>query len=174
LIKDGFTVGLALMVPGIAWISERRPLPALRYLAAAVIVLVLLRVAYEPRIVGNDVGTTPFFNWLLYGYGVPAGAFWYAGYLFATAPLMMPPRAWPIRRRSCSRCCSRYCKIRHYMNNGDVFRQSTALAEVAMQVSVGLAMTIGLERLRLRTNSVIHNGAALLIFALTVERSCSD
>ena len=37
-----------------------------------------------------------------------------------------------------------------------------------MQVSVGLAMAIGLERLRLRTNSLIHNGAALLIFALTL------
>src|SRR5262245_22497689 len=59
LDKGWLTVGLALMVPGIAWISERRPLPALRYLAAAMIVLVLLRVGYEPRIVGNDVGTTP-------------------------------------------------------------------------------------------------------------------
>src|SRR4029450_1743058 len=35
LDKGWLTVGLALMVPGIAWISERRPLPALRYLAAA-------------------------------------------------------------------------------------------------------------------------------------------
>ena len=59
-------------------------------------------------------------------------------------------------------------EIRHYMNNGNVFRQSTALAEVAMQVSVGLAMTIGLERLRLRTNSIVHDGGALLIFALTL------
>jgi uncharacterized membrane protein len=59
-------------------------------------------------------------------------------------------------------------EIRHYMNNGNVFRQSAALAEIAMQVSVGLAMTIGLERLRLRTNSVIHNGGALLIFTLTL------
>src|SRR5262245_47595289 len=38
LDKGWLTVGLALMVPGIAWISERRPLPALRYLAAAMIV----------------------------------------------------------------------------------------------------------------------------------------
>ena len=167
LDKGWLTVGLALMVPGIAWISERRPLPALRYLAAAVIVLVLLRVAYEPRIVGNDVGTTPFFNWLLYGYGVPAGAFWYAGYLLRRraddAPTRMADSAAILFTVLLA-----VLQIRHYMNNGDVFRQSTALAEVAMQVSVGLAMTIGLERLRLRTNSVIHNGAALLIFALTV------
>jgi len=92
LDKGWLTVGLALMVPGIAWISERRPLPALRYLAAAMIVLVLLRVGYEPRIVGNDVGTTPFFNWLLYGYGVPAAAFWYAGYLLRRRADDVPAR----------------------------------------------------------------------------------
>jgi uncharacterized membrane protein len=167
LDKGWLTVGLALMVPGIAWISERRPLPALRYLAAAVIALVLLRVAYEPRIVGNDVGTTPFFNWLLYGYGVPAAAFWYAGYLLRQraddAPARMADSAAILFTVLLA-----VLQIRHYMNNGDIFRESTALAEVAMQVSVGLAMAIGLERLRLRTNSIIHNGAALLIFALSV------
>jgi len=42
-------------------------------------VLVIARVGWEPRIVGPDVGTTPIFNWLLYGYGVPAAAFWLAG-----------------------------------------------------------------------------------------------
>jgi uncharacterized membrane protein len=130
------------MVPGIAWISERRPLPALRYLAAAVIALVLLRVAYEPRIVGNDVGTTPFFNWLLYGYGVPAAAFWYAGYLLRRraddAPARMADSAAILFTVLLA-----VLQIRHYMNNGDIFRESTALAEVAMQVSVGLAMAIG-------------------------------
>src|SRR5262249_2800682 len=50
LDKGWLTVGLALMVPGIAWISERRPLPALRYLAAALIVMVLLRFGDQPRI----------------------------------------------------------------------------------------------------------------------------
>ena len=92
LDKGWLTVGLALMVPGIAWISERRPLPALRYLAAAVIVLVLLRVGYEPRIVGDDVGTTPFFNWILYGYGIPAASFWYAGYLLRRRADDVPAR----------------------------------------------------------------------------------
>ncbi len=80
------------MVPGIAWVSEQRPLPALRYLAAAVIVLVLLRVGYEPRIVGDDLGTTPFFNWILYGYGVPAASFWYAGYLLRRRADDVPAR----------------------------------------------------------------------------------
>jgi uncharacterized membrane protein len=167
LEKGWLTVGLALMVPGIAWISERRPLPALRYLAAAVVALVVLRVGYEPRIVGNDVGTTPFFNWLLYGYGVPAASFWYAGYLLRRRADDVPARMADSAAILFTVLLA-VLQIRHYMNNGNVFRQSAALAEVAMQVSVGLAMTIGLERLRLRTNSVVHNGGALLIFTLTL------
>lgn len=167
LDKGWLTVALALMVPGIAWIAEQRPLPALRLLAAAVVVLVLLRIGYEPRIVGNDIGTTPFFNWLLYGYGVPAASFWYAGYLLRR-------RADDIPARMADSAAILFTvllavlEIRHYMNNGNVFRGSTALAEVAMQVSVGFAMCIGLERLRVRTKSIVHDIGAQIIAIVTL------
>ena len=53
-------------------------------------------------------------------------------------------------------------EIRHYIYSGDIYYASAGLTEVALQVSGGLAMVIGLERLRLRTNSIVHNvgGAA--------------
>src|SRR5262249_6199478 len=59
LEKGWLTVALALMVPGIAWVTEQRPLPALRWLAAAVTFGVLGRIFWDPRIVGDAVGTTP-------------------------------------------------------------------------------------------------------------------
>jgi len=167
LDKGWLTVALALMVPGIAWIAEQRPLPALRTLAAAVIVLVLLRIGYEPRIVGNDIGTTPIFNWLLYGYGVPAASFWYAGYLLRRRADDVPTRMTDSAAILFTVLLA-MLEIRHYMNNGDVFRDSTALAEVAMQVSVGLALTIGLEWLRARSNNIVHNIGAQLIGAATM------
>jgi len=167
LDKGWLTVGLALMVPGIAWISERRPLPALRYLAAAIVVLVIVRVGYEPRIVGDDVGTTPIFNWLLYGYGVPAASFWGAGYLLRQRADDAPARIADAAAILFTTLLA-LLEIRHYMNNGYIFRPSAALAEIAMQVCVGLAMAIGLERLRVRTHSVVHNMGALLIFAATM------
>ena len=43
--------------------------------------------------------------------------------------------------------------------------QSAGLTEVALQVCVALAMAIGLERLRIRTGSVIHNAGAILLTA---------
>jgi uncharacterized membrane protein len=61
-----------------------------------------------------------------------------------------------------------FLEIRHFINLGDVYRTSASLAEIALQVSVGLALTIGLERLRLRTRSVVHDVGALIVAALTL------
>ena len=104
LEKGWLTIALALMVPGIAWVSDKRPLPALRWLAAIIVAVVLARIAWEPRIVGSDVGTTPIFNWLLYGYGIPAAAFWLGGNLLRRRADDLPARMVGFRLRSCSRC----------------------------------------------------------------------
>ncbi len=104
LDKGWLTVGLALMVPGIAWISEQRPLPARMANSAAILFTVLLAML----------------------------------------------------------------EIRHFMKNGDVFRDSTALAEIALQVAVGLAMTIGLEWLRGRSKSIVHDVGALIVGGMTL------
>ena len=167
LEKGWLTVGLALMVPGIAWVSLRRPLPALRVLAAAVGALVVARLAWEPRIVGPDVGTTPIFNWLLYGYGIPAAAFWLGATLLRRRADDAPARTVDSGAILLT-VLTAFLEIRHVVNQGDVYRASASLTELALQVCVGLAMTIGLERLRLRTESVVHDVGALLIAALTL------
>src|SRR4029078_8583796 len=81
LEKGWLTAALSLMGPGIAWIANARPYPMLRWLAAAATVLVVGRVCWGTHIVCSAVGTTPIFNWILYGYGVPAISFWIAGHL---------------------------------------------------------------------------------------------
>src|SRR5260370_13535711 len=50
-----------------------------------------------------------------------------------------------------------------WVNGGDVYRNNAGLIEVGLQVCVALAMAIGLERLRVRTGSVIHNIGAVLL-----------
>jgi len=167
LEKGWLTVALALMVPGIAWVAERRPVPFLRWIAAAVVVLVLARIAWEPRIVGSDVGTTPIFNWLLWGYGIPAVSFWVAGYMMRKRADDLPSRMVDSAAILFTVLLA-FVEIRHAVNGGDVYRPTGSFIEVALQVSVGLAMVIGLERVRGRTGSVIHNVAALLIGAFTL------
>jgi uncharacterized membrane protein len=162
LEKGWLTIALALMSLGTAWISMQRPIPFLRSLAAILAAIVVLRIGYEPRIAGDAIGTTPIFNWLLWGYGIPAASFW-AGSIFLRrggddAPLRTVEAAAVLFTVLLA-----FMEIRHAVNNGDVYHHDAGFTEVALQVCVALAMAIGLERLRLRTGSVIHNGGAILL-----------
>ena len=80
----------------------------------------------------------------------------------------MRRRGWRIRPRCCSRVLLAFLEVRHYMTGGNIYRTSSGLTEIALHVNVGLAMAIGLEWLRERTGSIIHNVGALIIAALTL------
>jgi uncharacterized membrane protein len=166
LEKGWLTVALALMVPGIAWIANERPVPILRALAAAATVVVVARIGWEPRIVGSDVGTTPIFNWLLYGYGIPAVSFWVAGHLLRKGGDDKPTRMVESAAILFT-VLTLFLEIRHYMHGGDIYRQGSRLGELALQVCAGLATAIGLEHIRHRTQSVVHDAGALIVAALT-------
>jgi uncharacterized membrane protein len=162
LEKGWLTIALALMSAGTAWISMQRPIPFLRSLSAILAGIVVLRIGYEPRIVGNAVGTTPIFNWLLWGYGIPALSFWIASIFLRRrgddAPLRTVESAAILFTVLLA-----FMEIRHAVNGGDVYANSAGLTEVALQVCVALAMAIGLERLRIRTRSIVQNVGAILL-----------
>jgi uncharacterized membrane protein len=164
LEKGWLTIALALMSMGTAWISMQRPIPFLRTLAAILAGIVVLRIGYEPRIVGNDVGVTPIFNWLLWGYGIPALSFWAASVFLRRrgddAPLRVIEAAAILFTVLLA-----FLEIRHAVNGGDIYRDNAGLTEIALQVCTALAMAIGLERLRIRTGSIVHNVSALLLTA---------
>jgi uncharacterized membrane protein len=166
LEKGWLTIALALMSAGTAWISTQRPIAFLRTLAAILAGIVVLRIGYEPRIVGSAVGTTPIFNWLLWGYGIPALSFWAGSILLRRGGDDAPLRTVEAAAILFTVLLA-FMEIRHAVNNGDVYRQSAGLTEVALQVCVALAMAIGLERLRIRTGSVIHNAGAVLLAAFS-------
>lgn len=162
LEKGWLTIALALMSLGTAWISMKRPIPFLRSLAAILAGIVVLRIGYEPRIAGNDLGTTPIFNWLLLGYGIPAASFWLGSYFLRKRGDDAPLRSVEAAAILFTVLLA-FTEIRHYINNGNIYRTSATLIEFGLQICVALAMAIGLERLRMRTNSVIHNIGALLL-----------
>jgi uncharacterized membrane protein len=161
LEKGWLTIALALMSLGTAWISMQRPIPFLRWLAAILAAIVTARICYDPLIVGGSVGATPIFNWLLWGYGIPALSFWGGSILLRSrgddTPLRMVEAAAILFTVLLA-----FMEIRHAMNNGDVYGPPS-LAEIGLQVCVALAMAIGLERLRIRTGSIVHNAGAKLL-----------
>jgi len=162
LEKGWLTIALALMSMGTAWISMQRPIPFLRSLAAILAGIVVLRVAYEPRIVGGAIGTTPIFNWLLWGYGVPAVSFWSASHFLRHRADDAPLRAVEAAAILFTVLLV-FTEIRHVVNGGDIYRVNTSLTEFALQVCATLAIAIGLERLRIRSRSLIHNVGAMVL-----------
>ncbi|MCK1658555.1 DUF2339 domain-containing protein [Bradyrhizobium sp. 151] len=161
LEKGWLTIALALMSLGTAWISMQRPIPFLRWLAAIFAGLVTARIGYDPRIVGDAVGTTPIFNWLLWGYGLPAASFWAASLFLRRraddAPLRMLESAAILFTALLA-----FMEIRHFATGGNM-TSAPSLLEFALQVCITLALAIGLERLRLRSRSVVHNVGAVVL-----------
>src|SRR5262249_8073333 len=59
-------------------------------------------------------------------------------------------------------------EIRHYVTGGDIYQPVSGLTEVALDVAGLLALAIGLERLRGRTNNVVHDVGAIVVAALAL------
>lgn len=164
LEKGWLTIALSLMSMGTAWISMQRPIPFLRSLAAILAGIVVLRIGYEPRIVGDTVGTTLVFNWLLWGYGIPALSFWVGGFFLRRRGDDAPLRAVEAAAVLFTVLLA-LMEIRHAVNGGDVYSVNPSLVEFGLEVCVALAMAIGLERLRIRSASIVHNISAILLTA---------
>ena len=82
LRETWLVVGFAVSSLGLALIARLRAIPLLRSFAAAFATASLARAAWRP--VFDDLGATPFANWLAVAYGAPALAFAAAG--FALTP----------------------------------------------------------------------------------------
>jgi len=144
LEKGWLTVALAAMAPGLALIEQRRPVPVLRWLVAALAGLVALRLLTEPSILGGSPGTTPLFNWLLYAYGLPAAAFWYAG-----RELLKRRDDLPVKLAEGASLMFLAgligTEIRHLMTGGSVTGGIASLGEFGLHTLSWLGLSIGLR-----------------------------
>ena len=101
--------------------------------------------------------STPVFNWLLWGYGVPALSFWVASIFLRRRGDDAPLRAVEAAAVLFTVLLA-FMEIRHAIEQRQRLPlQIPALVEIGLQVCVALAMAIGLERLRVRTGSIVHN-----------------
>ncbi|SHM23289.1 DUF2339 domain-containing protein [Roseibium suaedae] len=76
------TVALGLIMPAFTLVYLRHRLPELRVLAPFTAIPYGLRLLWDPFIAGADLGTTPVFNALLYGYGLPCAGFIFSAVVF--------------------------------------------------------------------------------------------
>ena len=149
LQRGYLTVAFAVAVVGTAFIADRKQIPLLRYAAGALALVVLARVIWDPRIMGEDVGGLPILNWLLVGYGAPALCFAAASHYL---------------RREREDVCSHLVdvltilfvallgiyQIRHFLYAGDPLAQQTGHVEMGLQAVLMIALSQGLARLLAR------------------------
>ena len=136
------TVALSLELPALAWIAGRLKLQVLRPVAVVMAIVVLLRLVANPYVADYPIGSVPMLNWILYGYGIPAVAFFAAALRFrrdADDLLVMLLEAgalafagllvtWEI----------------HHLLAGPLHRPPRDLLESSLQSIAWLAMAIGL------------------------------
>ena len=76
------TVAFSLQLPALAWIGDRLGLKVLRPVAMVIATAVLARLVLNPELLQYHVASMPVLNWILYGYGIPAAAFFIAARWF--------------------------------------------------------------------------------------------
>jgi uncharacterized membrane protein len=136
----------------------------LRYVVVVIGFVVMGRLAWDPRIMGADVGSWPVLNWLLLGYGAPAVAFLGAGFVLKRE-----------REDLAARLCDAlgvlfaallaFFQIRHTLNGGDPLAPTSDHVEQGLLALTGLGFSAVLVRLDMgRANPVFR--AASLIFGV--------
>jgi len=167
LDKGMLTVAFALAAAGAAWVTARLELPALRYAVGALGLIIVGRLAWNPAIAAHGaMGTTPVFNWLLWGYGVPALAFWTASTLLARH-----------RRDRITGLCESLAiifsallvlfEIRHALNGGDPFRIASGHLETGLLASSSLLFSLALSRMNRRRADPVYRVASLAFMAVS-------
>jgi uncharacterized membrane protein len=167
LSRGYLTVAFALAALGTAFVATRRDVPLLRYAVTALGLVVLGRVAWDPVIMGADVGRTPIFNWLLLGYGVPAVA-------FAAAGVILRTRSQDLAVRLCEALAVLfaallfYFQIRHALNDGDPLRPASGHIEMGLFALTSLGFSYVLTRMDVVRANPVFRIASLVFGVISV------
>ena len=154
------TVALALAALGTAFVASLLDLSALRWCVAALGVLVAARVSSEPRIIGSGLSRTPIFNWLLFGYGVPAAAFALAGRFLRRVRDDIPARVADALAVLFSALLF-FFEIRHATNGGDPFARGSGLVEQGLLAVTSLGFSLVLMRLDAARANIVFRYASI-------------
>ena len=170
LSEGTLTVALALAALGSAFVGDRLGIPALRWCVLGLGLAVAGRLLYEPRIVGDALGKTILFNWLLFGYGVPALAFGLAARILRRSGEDAPMR---VAQALSILCCALLLsfEIRHALNDGDPFAPMSGLIEQGLFAVVGILFSLVLMELNARRADPLYAFASLAFGALTLAQT---
>ena len=163
LEKGMLTVAFALAALGTAWVADRVAIPALRQAVGAIGLVVLGRLVWDPTIVGGDPGPLVF-NWLLWGYGVPAASFWLAArWLQRTGRDRIVQLAEGLGIVFAAFLV--FFEIRHALHAGNPLAADFGLLEAGLVATESLAFAILLTRMDIRRPDPLYRWGSLIFKA---------
>ncbi|RWM83812.1 MAG: DUF2339 domain-containing protein [Mesorhizobium sp.] len=151
-------LGAAAIVPALA--TRWRAYPVLGWISVGAVIAVLGRVAFDPTIVGAEfLSTTPVFNWLLPGYGVPALAFGFAAWQLARTTNGRPRLAMEAGAALFA-LLTVAILVRHAMHGGVIDTGAITLAEQAIYTLIAIGAGAILVAIDMRSpSSVLRYGS---------------
>ncbi|WP_020177659.1 DUF2339 domain-containing protein [Methylopila sp. M107] len=165
--EGALTIALSFLAMALGFVAVQRPIRTLGWLAMVAGGIVLLRIVIDPRIV-NDLGTTPIFNALLWGYGAPALAFWIGSRQFDRAGQRRPANMLEGLSLLFALLLG-FTQARHLANFGDMTAGTVKLVEAGLDATVafGLAaiagkLGVGRASPALKWGSLILGGLGVL------------
>jgi uncharacterized membrane protein len=167
LLDRGYlTVAFAVTALTTSIFAVMHRIGLLRYVVAALGFIVLGRLAWDPRVMGADLGTVPIFNWLLLGYGVPAVAFLAAGNILRRE-----------REDLAVRICDAlgvlfaallvFFQIRHALNGGNPLASTSGHVEQGLFALMSIVFAYVLMRLDLGRHNPVYRFASLAFGVLS-------
>ncbi len=156
------TLLIALLGFGYLLASRIRNWPALPWMMAAGIAIVFGRIAWEPTLIGvNSLGTTPFLNALLPGYGIPT--------LLAVASAWLLRGSADFRVRNVMQALGALAAlitvavlVRHAMNGGQLEGAVPTLGEQSIYTLITIGFSGILMTLDLRSPSPVFRWGSMI------------
>lgn len=144
-------LGAAAIVPALT--TRWRAYPVLGWISVDAVIAVLGRVAFDPTIVGAGfLSTTPVFNWLLPGYGVPALAFGFAAWQLARTTNGRPRLAMEAAAALFA-LLTLAMLVRHAMHGGVIDTGAMTLAEQSIYTLIAIGAGAILVAIDMRSPS---------------------
>jgi uncharacterized membrane protein len=174
-LSNGIVTTILLSVLGFAYVlgMRARPWPALPWMMAAAILIVFGRIAWEPTLIGqNSLGTTPFFNALLPGYGIPTLL------AIVTAYLLKDSSDFRIRNlmqalASLAALMTVAVLVRHAMNGGVLDDRVPTLGEQSIYTLLTVGFSGILMTLDLKSPSPVFRWGSMIAGVLATINALS-
>jgi len=142
------SVGFAVIAPMSALLHRRFKLAPLTWAALAFGILATTRLTIFGEVFNYNVGATPIFNWLLWGYGVPILALWGAARVFERNGLPRAGRVVQAMEAGALVLGVAFIsmEIRHLLNGGNLSANYfNSLLEAALHTSAWLGAALALR-----------------------------